>query len=159
MQGNDASVNRRVTRRRLLVTSVQIAGTGLVAGLLGACGQQAPVAAPKPTEAAKPAPAAAATAAPASKPAGGSGGTLRVGHIANPSQLDPHRSVAGFDKHVSLSVFDPLVGMDRGLRLRPGLAESWESSDLVNWTFKLRKGVKFHDGTDFNAQAVKFNLD
>jgi peptide/nickel transport system substrate-binding protein len=178
MQGNEASVDGRMTRRRLLVMSVHVAGAGLVAGLLGACGQQAP-AAPRPTEAAKPAapaatsapaakpteaakpaaPAAAATAAPASKPAGGTGGTLRVGHIANPSQLDPHRSVAGFDKHVSLSIYEALVGMDRGLRLQPSLAESWESSDLVNWTFKLRKGVKFHDGTDFNAQAVKFNFD
>src|SRR5438045_3426679 len=108
MQSNDASVGRRVTRRRLLVMSVQVAGAGLVAGLLGACGQQTPAAAPKPTEAAKPAapaattapaaaattapaakpaeaakpaaPAAAATAAPAAKPAGGTGGTLRVGH-------------------------------------------------------------------------------
>src|SRR5213082_748610 len=102
MQGNDASVNKRVTRRRLLVMSVQVAGAGLVAGLLGACGQQAPAAAPKPTEAAKPAaPAAAAPtqAAPAAKPAGATGGTLRVGHFSNPSQLDPHKAVAGFDQH------------------------------------------------------------
>ena len=186
MQVNDASVETRVTRRRMLLTSVQIAGAGLVAGLLGACGQQTPATAPKPTEAAKPAaPAAAATtapakpaeapkpaeaakpaadakpaaAAPASKPAGGAGGTLRVAHFANPSQLDPIRSVAGFDKHVSLAIFDPLVGMDRSLKLIPGLAESWDSPDLINWTFKLRKGVKFHDGTDFNAQAVKFHIE
>src|SRR5262245_12829323 len=170
MQGNDASVERRMTRRRLLMMSVQVAGAGLIAGLLGACGQQTPAAAPKPTEATKPAaPAAAATlppsgqaapakpaeapkpaeaakpaapaaaAAPPAKPAGASGGTLRVGHIANPCQLDPHRSVAGFDKHVSLSIFEALVGMDRGLRLVPGLAESWESTDLINWTFKLRR--------------------
>ena len=180
MQGNDASVNGRMTRRRLLVMSVKVAGAGLVAGLLGACGQQTPAAAPKPTEAAKPAaPAAAATtapakpaeaakpaadakpaaAAPASKPAGGAGGTLRVAHFANPSQLDPIRSVAGFDKNVSLAIFDPLVGMDRTLKLVPALAESWDSPDLINWTFKLRKGVKFHDGTDFNAAAVKFHID
>jgi hypothetical protein len=52
LQGNDAVVDRRMTRRRLLVMSLQVAGAGLVAGLLGACGQQTPAAAPKPTEAA-----------------------------------------------------------------------------------------------------------
>jgi peptide/nickel transport system substrate-binding protein len=67
--------------------------------------------------------------------------------------------VAGFDKHVSLAIFDPLVGMDRSLKLVPALAESWDSPDLINWTFKLRKGVKFHDGTDFNAAAVKFHIE
>jgi peptide/nickel transport system substrate-binding protein len=176
----------RVTRRRMLLMSVQFAGAGVFAGLLGACGQQASTPAAKPTEAAKPAAPAAATApstaattapaakpadaakpaaaapaqaAPASKPAGGSGGALKVAHFANPSQLDPIRSVAGFDKHVSLAIFDPLVGMDKSLKLQPALAESWDSPDLTNWTFKLRKGVKFHDGTDFNAQAVKFHIE
>ena len=120
MQGKDAWADRRVTRRRLLVMSVQVAGVGLVAGLLGACGQQAPAAAPKPTDAAKPAAPAATTApaaakpaevakpaapaaaaptqaAPASKPASAAGGTLKVGHFSNPSNLDGHRAVAGFE--------------------------------------------------------------
>src|SRR3989304_791752 len=44
--------------------------------------------------------------------------------------------------------------------LAPGLAESWAvSADKLTWTFKLRKGVRFHDGTPFNAQAVKQSLD
>src|SRR5882724_3691918 len=50
---------------------------------------------------------------------------------------------------------------DRLATLRPGLAEKWEQdpSDLKTWIFHLRQGVKFHDGTDFNADAVIFNLD
>jgi hypothetical protein len=114
MHSNDASMETRVTRRRMLLMSVQFAGAGVFAGLLGACGQQASTPAAKPTEAAKPAAPAATTApstaattapaarpadaakpaaaaptqaAPASKPAGGSGGALKVAHFANPSQL------------------------------------------------------------------------
>src|ERR1700737_1009591 len=50
---------------------------------------------------------------------------------------------------------------DRLARLRPGLAEKWEQSrdDKKTWIFHLRHGVKFHDGTDFNADAVIWNLD
>jgi peptide/nickel transport system substrate-binding protein len=50
---------------------------------------------------------------------------------------------------------------DQLATLRPGLAEKWEQdpSDLKTWIFHLRRGVKFHDGTDFNADAVIFNLD
>src|SRR6202011_719369 len=50
---------------------------------------------------------------------------------------------------------------DRLATLRPGLAEKWEQdpADLKTWIFHLRHGVKFHDGTDFNADAVIWNLD
>src|SRR5262249_41535646 len=54
-----------------------------------------------------------------------------------------------------------LTGTDRLAGLRPGLAESWEPApdDKKTWIFHLRRGVKFHDGSDFNADAVIWNLD
>ena len=54
-----------------------------------------------------------------------------------------------------------LTRTDQLAGLRPGLAESWEQApdDKKTWIFTLRKGVKFHDGTDFNADAVIWNLD
>jgi len=57
-------------------------------------------------------------------------------------------------------VYNALVMLDRDGRVIPDLAESWEiSPDYKTYTFHLRKGVKFHDGTSFNAQAVKFSYD
>ena len=60
----------------------------------------------------------------------------------------------------SLINFD-LTSADKASGLIPGLAESWEvnKADPTKWTFKLRRGVKFHDGSDFNADAVVFNMD
>jgi ABC-type dipeptide transport system, periplasmic component len=57
-------------------------------------------------------------------------------------------------------VYETLVKFDKDLNLVPALAESWEvSEDSLTYTFKLREGVKFSDGTDFNAAAVKANYD
>ena len=57
-------------------------------------------------------------------------------------------------------IYDNLVRLDKNLKIQPELAERWEvSKDGCTWTFHLRKGVKFHDGTPFDAQAVKFHID
>jgi peptide/nickel transport system substrate-binding protein len=57
-------------------------------------------------------------------------------------------------------IYEPLVTVDYNYKFQPGLAERWEASeDGLTWTFYLKKGVKFHDGTDFNAEVVKWWLE
>ena len=86
---------------------------------------------------------------------------LVVGQIAEPQSLDPHTVTATNDFRILVNVYDGLVRFKDGtLEVEPALAESWEiSDDGKTYTFKLRKGVKFHDGSDFDAEAVKFNFD
>jgi peptide/nickel transport system substrate-binding protein len=124
-----------------------------------------PVAAPTaaPTAAAKPTAAAAAqTVAPtAAAAAAGSGGTLAYGLSFDVDDtLDPQ--VTNFDStiRITLNVCEPLVWEPEPGKFVPGLADSWDvTPDAMQYTFKLKKGVKFHDGTPFNADAVKFTLD
>lgn len=86
---------------------------------------------------------------------------LVVGQIAEPQSLDPHTVTATNDFRILVNVYDGLVRFKDGtLEVEPALAESWEiSDDGKTYTFKLRQGVKFHDGSDFDAEAVKFNFD
>ena len=87
-------------------------------------------------------------------------GTLRVGLDADPPNLDPHRSTAAVDRQVYQNLFDKLLDTDDNLQIVPMLVASWSiSKDGKTVTFKLRQGVKFHDGTPFDANAVKYNFD
>jgi peptide/nickel transport system substrate-binding protein len=87
------------------------------------------------------------------------GGTLRYGLTLPVSGIDPHIH-ANSELGIALSsVYDTLVVQDKDGQFRPSLAEKWEvSADGTEYTFKLRPGVKFHDGTPFNAAAVVANL-
>ena len=92
--------------------------------------------------------------------AAAAGGTLTVGGLDLDDTLDPQ--VTNFDSviRITLNVCEPLVWEPTPGRFVPALAESWSiSPDAKVYTFKLRRGVRFHDGTPFNAGAVKFTMD
>jgi peptide/nickel transport system substrate-binding protein len=71
--------------------------------------------------------------------------------------LDPARNVVLDGAGLIVTIYDALVDFDSNFQLIPRLATSWESNaDATEWTFKLREGVKFHDGTDFDASDVVY---
>ncbi len=89
-----------------------------------------------------------------------SGGTLVYGAGADPDSLDPANTDSNPGEAVGHMVHNYLVRFDAKVNLHPDLATKWtQSKDGLSWTFTLRKGVKFHDGTPFNAEAVKYNFD
>jgi peptide/nickel transport system substrate-binding protein len=86
--------------------------------------------------------------------------TLMVALEAEPPELDPNLSSAYVDRQVMASLYDKLVDINQEGEIVPMLAKSWQVSDNGTvYTFKLREDIKFHDGTPFDADAVKFNLD
>jgi peptide/nickel transport system substrate-binding protein len=87
--------------------------------------------------------------------------TLVVGLVAEPVALDPAQVTDLNSNRVGRRVVETLVTFaDESTQIVPGLAESWTiSKDGLTYTFKLRKGVTFHDGTPLNAQAVKFSIE
>jgi peptide/nickel transport system substrate-binding protein len=88
-------------------------------------------------------------------------GTLLVGLVAEPVNLDPPQVTDLNSLRVARRIVETLVTFpEESTQIVPGLAESWTiSKDGLTYTFKLRKGVKFHDGTPFNAEAVKFSIE
>jgi peptide/nickel transport system substrate-binding protein len=92
-------------------------------------------------------------------------GTLIWGLPVGASVLDPHVSCGWMAKFVDYQIYEALVEIDlkspeAPTKLKGQLAESWSiSDDGLVYTFNLRQGVKFHDGTPFNAEAVKFNFE
>src|SRR5258705_2239791 len=90
------------------------------------------------------------------------GGSIRVGVELDIPGFDPLK-VGVFDTSAQIAaaaIFDTLTYLDDKGQPQPKLALSWShSDDFKTWTYKLRPGVKFHDGTPFNAEAVKANFD
>ena len=88
------------------------------------------------------------------------GGTLVIGLDQEPPTLDPHASPSAVTYQIIASVTESLLYRGRDGKLVPWLAESWTvSKDGKSVTFKLRRDVKFHDGTAFDAETVKVNFD
>ncbi|WML48454.1 ABC transporter substrate-binding protein [Neobacillus sp. PS3-34] len=86
--------------------------------------------------------------------------SLRVGWTTEPDSLSPFISnrVSTFELH--LLIYDSLVAFDNHLKPEGRLAESWNvSDDNLTWTFKLKKGVKWHDGVPFTSQDVKYSYE
>jgi len=84
--------------------------------------------------------------------------TLTMATIAPPSALDPHYHNTSNNNQVLRQVFDSLVYFDNTGKLHPGLAVSWTPVDDLTWEIKLRPGVRFHDGTPFEAEDVAFTI-
>ena len=100
--------------------------------------------------------AAATTAALTSMPAVAQ--ELRIGVASEPSSADPHFHNLGPNNQLRRNIFESLVGTDDKQQLFPQLAESWRPLDDTRWEFKLRKGVKFSDGSDFDAYDVVYSV-
>ncbi|MFZ1815928.1 MAG: ABC transporter substrate-binding protein [Rhizobiaceae bacterium] len=105
--------------------------------------------------------AAMSTAAMWASPAFAAKDTLTLGVVLEPPHLDPTAgAAAAIDEVVYANVFEGLTRIGSQGEILPALAESWEiSDDGKTYTFKLHTDVKFHDGSGFDAEDVKFSLD
>ena len=97
--------------------------------------------------------AAATSAAAQSKPR-----DINIGLQAAITSMDPHFHNLSPNNSMMLHVFDPLIKRDENQKLVPGLATSWKALNDLTWEFKLRKNVRFHDGSTFTAEDVAFTL-
>lgn len=169
----DDLVGRRLSRRQFIVRASALGlSMGAIGSLLTACGGAATPAATEtgtaaatattaPTEATQATATAAATetatatATQASTTGEGkAGGTIVIGITSTGETMNTIKS-AWLIENIQDSIFDMLVTMDYDGKFQPGLADSWDvAADGLTYTFHLKKGVKFHDGTPFNSEAV-----
>lgn len=165
------STTQRYTRRTVLVRSGKLTVVTLVVGgfadLLAACRGEEEPAAPGTTPAASPTPGApgttpAAAATPTETGGVVRGGTLNYGTLGDVDygSLDMTTTTGTNDLEVGRSLNEPYIWLLPDGTFAPGLAESWEvSDDGLEYTFKLREDVVFHDGTPLDAEAAKYNFD
>lgn len=137
----------RISRRQLLKRAAAL-GMGLAA-----LERLLPLHAPAAFAA--PAPAPAATPAGRPKPGGASVWASESDPVSmNPITNSAFQSTQGFEHS-----YESLTGYDSRMRVIPALAERWETPDDTTFIFHLRRGVKWHDGTDFTADDVKYTFD
>src|ERR1035437_1321170 len=86
------------------------------------------------------------------------GGTATIALDSELRTLDPLHSSMLVEREVFYNMYDSLFTIDPSLKITPGLVKSWDVSDPLNLKYTLQSGVKYHDGTAFNAQSVKDNI-
>ena len=84
---------------------------------------------------------------------------IRIALSSEPNSMDPHFHALAPNNTIAAHMFEALTRFDSDSRLGPALAESWRLVNDTTWEFKLRRGVKFHDGSDFTAEDVAWSLD
>jgi len=84
---------------------------------------------------------------------------LKIAVAADVTSIDPHFFNLFPNNNIAEHIFDKLVQMDADSRMIPGLATTWKAVDATTWEFKLRKGVKFHDGSELTAEDVAYSID
>ncbi len=84
---------------------------------------------------------------------------LRIGLAADVTSMDPHFLNLQPNVNIGWHVFDALTHVDEDSRLIPGLAVSWHAVDATTWEFKLRRGVRFQDGSELTAEDVVFSIE
>src|SRR5579859_1411543 len=87
-----------------------------------------------------------------------SGGTATIALESELRTLDPNDSSLLVEREVFYNMYDSLFTIDPSLIIKPGLVKSWDTTDPKNFKFTLQSGVKYADGTPFNAQSVKDNI-
>lgn len=87
------------------------------------------------------------------------GGTLRFALGRDSVAFDPHIYYGASSASIQGNIYDGLIGYAADGTLQPALAKSWENPDDITWIFHLISGVKFHDGSDFNADDVIYSLE
>lgn len=87
------------------------------------------------------------------------GKTLRYASAFDPQSMDPHALALLYQTRVVTQIYEGLVNRAKDYRLEPSLASSWEMVNPTTWRFKLRQGVKFHDGAPFTAEDAVFSIE
>lgn len=160
-------LRRRLGRRQVL-RNTGVAVPGLAAAALIGCGgdDSSNDGGPDPAATASGTADSSGTASPdaSTTPVGGSGepqsgGELRLALTDDPSGLDPSTSRSGYDYDYLYSIYDTLVNIGPKLEPQPGIAESWEIEDELTIAFKVNTGFKYHDGTDFKADDIRYTIE
>ena len=84
---------------------------------------------------------------------------LRFASAFDPQSMDPHALALLYQTRVVTQVYEGLVNRGKDFKLEPSLATSWDMLNATTWRFKLRSGVKFHDGAPFTADDAVFSIE